>query len=256
MFLIRLAGTLFGFVGASLYGVGIALVRRDRSRVPRDYARAMKRLMHPALGLRVEVEGEENLLAARPCVYVVNHQSAFDVPILAGLYPEGTVLIAKKELRKIPLFGWLYETTGNILIDRSNNPLAVQSLRSAGEAIRSRGVSVWVFPEGTRGKVPGQLLPFKKGAFYMAVAAGVPIVPIVVSPVRHLFDMPGRALRPGTIRIRVLEPIPTAALSEDDVAPLVARTHGEMSRALSQLTTTPAIDSPEVGGRAKGDVAG
>jgi 1-acyl-sn-glycerol-3-phosphate acyltransferase len=240
MFVLRLAVAVAGFVVASLYGIGLALVRRDRSRVPHDYARAMQRLVHPPLGLKVDVEGEENLRKRRPCVYVVNHQSAFDVPVLSGLYPEDTVLIAKKELRRIPLFGWLYAATGNILIDRSHNQRAVQRLREAELAMRDRGVSIWFFPEGTRGKVPGELLPFKKGAFYMAIAAQAPVVPIVASPVLALYDVKGRTIRPGTIRVRVLDPIPTEGMGEDDVDHLLGKVHRRMSEVLKRLRTVPA----------------
>jgi 1-acyl-sn-glycerol-3-phosphate acyltransferase len=236
----RLLIGMTGFVLASLYGIALALLRRERSRVPRDYARVMRRLVHPPLGLHVEIQGEHNILRSRPCVYVVNHQSAFDVPILAGLYPEDTVLIAKKELRSIPLFGWLYEATGNILIDRDHNRSAVQRLREAELAIRERGVSVWMFPEGTRGRVPGEILPFKKGAFYLAVAAEVPVVPIVVSPVLTLFDVKRRLIRAGRIQVRVLDPIPTDGLAEGDVPEILALAHSRMTRALNELKTIPA----------------
>jgi 1-acyl-sn-glycerol-3-phosphate acyltransferase len=240
MFWIRFLGAIGGFVAASLYGIFSAVVRRDRSLVARDYARALARTMHPPLGLNVQVEGQANLLASRPCVYVVNHQSAFDVPILAPLYPADTVLIAKKELRSIPLFGWLYAATGNILIDRGNNPRAVQRLKEAEEAIRERGVSVWVFPEGTRGKTRGELLPFKKGAFYLAIATQVPIVPIVVSPVLDLFDVRGRSLRRGTIQIRVLDPLPTEGTTEKDVLEVIEAVHSRMSAALREMETVAA----------------
>jgi 1-acyl-sn-glycerol-3-phosphate acyltransferase len=235
----RLAAGVAGFVIASLYAIGLTLVKRDRSHVPVDYARALQRLVQPPLGMRVEILGGENLRRALPCVYVVNHQSAFDVPVLSGLYPERTVLIAKKELRKLPLFGWLYEATGNILIDRAHNPSAVQRLREAEEAIRERGVSVWMFPEGTRGRVPGEILPFKKGAFHLAIAAGVPIVPIVVSPVLRLYDVKRWAIRPGTIQVRVLEPISTAGRTEADVPEILELTRSRMAEALRELETRP-----------------
>src|SRR5690606_24157949 len=152
----------------------IALFRRDRSLVAHDYAQMLARLMRPPLGLRVRVEGREHLLEHRPCIYLANHQSAYDVPVLADLYPPDTVVIGKREIRRIPFFGWVCGTTGNVLSDRADNPRAVGRLREAEEAVRSRSVSVWIFPEGTRGTVPGRLLPFKKGAFYMGVATGAP----------------------------------------------------------------------------------
>lgn len=223
-----------------MYGIAITIFRRDRTRVARDYACMMARLMRPALGLRTRVIGREHLSSRTPCVYVANHQSMYDVPILAELYPEETVVIGKRELRRIPFFGWLYAVTGNILIDRRDNPSAVGRLREAEEAIIQRGVSVWIFPEGTRATEPGRLLPFKKGAFYMAVAAGAPLVPIVVEPLAPFFDAERRHIRPGTVRVRVLEPIETAGLSDADVPHLISRTHGAMQAALSQMAD-PAL---------------
>lgn len=235
MFYLRVALSLLGFLAASVYAVGIAVLRRDRSRVAYDYAQAMVRLMRPPLGLRVKVVGRENMTANRPCIYIVNHQSAYDVPILAELHLPETVVIGKKELANIPLFGWLYRVTGNILIDRSNRAHAVGRLREAEEAIRERRVSVWIFPEGTRGSTRGELLPFKKGAFHMAVATGVPLVPVVVGPVADVFDLKQRLARPGTVEVRVLEPISTEDLRDADVGALIRLAHERMSAALADL---------------------
>jgi 1-acyl-sn-glycerol-3-phosphate acyltransferase len=240
MFYVRLLGAVAGFLLASIYGVSIAIFRRDRSLVARDYARALVRLIRPPLGLQVEVAGRERLEVGEPCVYVANHQSAFDVPVLAELYPAHTVVIGKKELKRIPFFGWLYTRTGNVLIDRASNPAAVQRLRAAESAIRERGVSVWIFPEGTRGRGTGELLPFKKGAFYMAVAAEAPIVPVVASPLRALFDMDRRRIRPGRVEVKVLEAVPTKGMTEEDVPRLLADVWNRMARAHAELHTTTA----------------
>ena len=240
MYLLRFASALGGFFAASVHALLLTLVRRDRSTVPLDYARAIQRWTQPAMGLTVEVQGQEHLDPERPCIYVVNHQSAFDIPILSGLFPARTVLVAKQEIRSIPLFGWIYQATGNIFIDRSNRQAAVSRLREAANAIRERKVSVWIFPEGTRGKVPGELLPFKKGAFNLAVEAGVPLVPIVVSPVRVLYDLGARRFRPGMIRVRVLPPVPTTGLTETDVPGLSSRVWEQMAGVLKNLKSTPA----------------
>lgn len=235
MFFLRVGVALLGFGLASFYAFLLTIVRRDRSLVPRDYGRMMHRIMDPLLGLKVVVLGEENLRADLPCVYVVNHQSAFDVPVLARIFPERTVLIAKTELRSIPFFGWVYEATGNIYINRRDSQGSIQRLREAELAIRERNVSVWIFPEGTRGRTPGELLPFKKGAFHLAVAAGVPIVPIVVSPVARLFDVRNRKVRPGTAFIEILPPVPTDQLTEDDVNQLSREVREQMSQSLLRL---------------------
>lgn len=235
MFFLRLFLGFLAFLAASVVGAGAALVRRDVSLVPYRYARLLARLMRPAFGLKVVVHGEENLHRERPCIYISNHQSIYDVPVLAGIYPPDTVVIGKKELRGIPIFGWIYARTGNVLIDRSRREDAVGRLGEATEAIRREGKSIWIFPEGTRTSVQGELLPFKKGAFHMAVKTGVPLVPVVVAPVKRLWDLKRLRIRPGTVEVRVLEPIPVAHLTEAEIPELVREAHRRMTEALHEL---------------------
>ena len=235
MFFLRLAAALAAFLSASVYGVGIALLRRDRSRVASDYAHLLGRLQRRTLGVRLEVHSEEHLHAHRPAIIIANHQSVLDVPILAELFGPGQVVIAKKELKNIPFFGWLYTSTGNILLDRGHRERAVESLREAEEEIRRRKVAVWIFPEGTRGKEPGKLLPFKKGAFHMALNTGAPLIPVVVAPLAPDLDLKQRRLRPRTVEIQVLEPIPTEGLTEDDVPALMEEARRRMGTALEEM---------------------
>lgn len=242
---------MLGFFAASAYGVALALVRRDRSMVAYDTARALQRLMRPPLGIRTRVVGREHLTAHRPCIYLANHQSAYDVPVLAELYPPRTAVIGKKELKTIPFFGWVFVATGNILIDRKHNASAVGRMQEAEEAIVSRGVSIWIFPEGTRGKVPGTLLPFKKGAFYMSIATGAPIVPIVLEPLQPYFDPRRRHLRPGELEIRVLEPVFPSGSGESGAAGLLEEVQGRMQAALTGMAERQRaeLEAGEAAGR-------
>ena len=235
MFYLRLATSVLGFVVASVYGVWIAVVRRDRSRVASDYAHALTRLMRPGLGLRTEVRGRERMHAHRPCIYIANHQSMYDVPVLAELYGPDMVVIGKKELRRIPFFGWLYAVTGQVFIDRADNPRAVGRLREAEQAILERRVSVWIFPEGTRAKETGRLLPFKKGAFHMSAATGAPLVPIVVEPIQRFFSVSLRRARPGTVRVRVLDPIFPEGRDSDELRAIAQE---RMQKTLDELART------------------
>jgi 1-acyl-sn-glycerol-3-phosphate acyltransferase len=235
VFWLRIAGALAGFVAASVYGVAIALLRRDRSRVAADYARKLAAWIQPPLGMRVRVTGADGLSSHRPCVFIANHQSAVDVAVLASCFREGSVIIAKKEVGRIPFFGWIYRATGNLLIDRANTATAVEQLREAEAAVRARRAAVWIFPEGTRGQEPGRLLPFKKGGFAIAVHTGAPIVPVVVSPLKPDFDVSGRRLGPGAVEVRVLDPIPTAGLGDDDLVPLMETAHRRMEAALHDM---------------------
>jgi len=235
MFYLRMIAALFALVGASAYGIAIVLVRRDKTSVAYDYAQLLRRWMLPIFQQRVTIRGAEHLAAHRPCIFIANHQSLLDVPVLAGCYGPRSVVIAKKEIRSVPFFGWVYTASGNLLIDRGNSAQAVEMLRTVEKVIRERKVAVWIFPEGTRSKVPGELLPFKKGAFRMAIATGAPLVPVVASPLKPWSDLVRRRLDPNRIEVRVLEPIPTDGLGEDDVVPLMHEARRRMGAALAEM---------------------
>jgi 1-acyl-sn-glycerol-3-phosphate acyltransferase len=246
MFYLRLLLAVLGFVAASLYGVAIALARRDRSRVAYDYGRMVARWVAPPLGIRARVVGGERLTEVRPCVLIANHQSVLDVPVLASAFKPGAVIIAKKEVINVPLFGWIYEVTGNIRIDRGDTRSAVGRLKEVEDAIRARKVAVWIFPEGTRGKEAGRMLPFKKGGFQVALLTGAPLVPVVTAPLKPRSDVKARRLLPNEVEVRVLEPIPTAGLGEADLPALMHEARRRMSAALvDQCIERGIVPPPE-----------
>lgn len=131
-------------------------------------------------GVKVEYRGLENLKDGRPSVYIGNHQNSWDLFTAANGVRPNTVSVGKKSLKWIPLFGQVYWLSGNILIDRGNRSKAHSTIGHAAEQIKQRGLSVWLFPEGTRSYGRG-LLPFKSGAFYTAAMAEVPVIPVVIS---------------------------------------------------------------------------
>jgi 1-acyl-sn-glycerol-3-phosphate acyltransferase len=120
-------------------------------------------------------------------VYVANHQTNYDIMVLGCVMP-GTVSMGKQSLAWIPLFGQVYYLSGNILIDRARSSKAADTIRQVVAKIKERGISIWMFPEGTRSKGRG-LIPFKTGAFHTAIAAKVPIVPIVCSSYAGQIDL-------------------------------------------------------------------
>ena len=187
-----------------------------------------------AMRWRVNVEHRERLEDQRPCVIVANHQSFLDVVTFGSIFPKRTVSAGKREIGRIPVFGWFYRLSGNLVIDRDHARSARDSLATAAETIRSEKISLWFMPEGHR-NTSGTLLPFKSGAFRLAIAAGVPILPIVAAPIAVIADPPHRRLRPGTLRMRVLDPIPTGGLSPKDVPALAERVRASMQEAIREL---------------------
>ncbi len=236
IFWLRLLGVCFSFIVTSLIGFVLILVRwRDLS-LNHYYGQTLRFFAEPLSGIKADVVGWENWHAHQPCIYAVNHQSNLDTVPLSGVFPKKTLLIGKKELVFVPFFGLYYYGAGNILIDRNKRTQAIAGLDQAVKYMKEKGASIWIFPEGTRNtlaKGKGHaLLPFKKGAFYMAIQAGVPIVPIVSARFDGKFDWKKKLFRAGKHRIAILPPISTAGMTKDDVDRLSAITRQKMLDAL------------------------
>ncbi|HUM03070.1 MAG TPA: lysophospholipid acyltransferase family protein [Thermoanaerobaculia bacterium] len=234
----------FFFVAFSLWAVfKIAVLKRDRQDVMDGWIHPWYRIMSATLGWEMPVDGEERFETSRPAVIVINHQSNLDIVLWARFFPAATVIVGKKQIRKIPIFGYIFQGTRNILIDRENAERARRSLEDAARRIRTERLNVWMAPEGHR-NLGAEMLPFKKGAFHLAVEAQVPVLPVVVGPVWSVFD--GRRLlnRPGEIRTRILPPIPTEGLSEKDIDPLVTRVRAAMDEVRRELM---ASAGPRIG---------
>jgi 1-acyl-sn-glycerol-3-phosphate acyltransferase len=175
-------------------------------------------------GMRILVRGAEFLDPKQTYVFIANHRSYLDTATLFAYTGRRIGLLAKKELLKVPILGFGMGFVNIMAIDRSNRERALKTTTAATERIRS-GISFGVFAEGTRAK-PGQFLPFKKGAFYMAVQAGVPVVPIAIKNTDVLMGKGTGHSKPGTIEFVILPPVNTAGLSSDeDVQALVKQIH-------------------------------
>jgi 1-acyl-sn-glycerol-3-phosphate acyltransferase len=164
-------------------------------------------------GVKMQVTGREHLDPNQPYVFVANHQSYLDAAPLFAFTGRRMGVIAKKELLKAPILGFAMGYVNVIAIDRSNRDRAVETLKIATERLRS-GISFGVCPEGTRAK-PGEMLPFKKGAFHMAVQAGVPIVPIAIKNADKLMGKGTGEAWPGTIEMVMMPPVDTAWVKSD-----------------------------------------
>jgi 1-acyl-sn-glycerol-3-phosphate acyltransferase len=175
-------------------------------------ARTWSRLILGTTGVRVEVEGLERLESGRTYVFVANHQSIYDIPILFWSLPYQVRIMAKASLGRFPFLGWHLRRTGHMLVDRRRPDRRVFSW---GRRLAEQGLSLIVFPEGTRSP-DGRVARFKGGSFYVALEAGLPIVPVSVIGSRHVMLKDRLATYPGTVRLVVHEPIDTHALADAD----------------------------------------
>jgi 1-acyl-sn-glycerol-3-phosphate acyltransferase len=212
-----------------LLAIALSLSAATASAVYR-VARAWGRSILVVSGVQVFVREMEPLEPGRAFVFMSNHQSNFDIPVLLGHLPVPFRWLAKAELFKIPIFGRAMLGAGYIPIDRSDRPAAIASLRQAAEVVRG-GVSVVIFPEGTRSP-DGRLKPFKKGGFVMAIEAGVPIVPVVLKGTFDIMPKNQLLIRPRKVEVVIGEPIATADYSVDTKEALMDEVRNALLRPL------------------------
>ncbi len=200
--------------------------RRARNTVSIWYARAMARGALRVFGVTVDCPDAPRIHAAAPAIYVMNHSSNLDPFAALAHVPAGVVGIAKREVALIPAFGQLYWLSGHLLLNRGDHRDSVARFSRLAAELRAWGWSAWLWPEGTQPR-DGRLLPFKKGFVHLAIAAKLPVVPVVL---HHAADVwPPRTLdvRPGRVHMEVLTPIDTASWQTE-----TAQEHADAVRAL------------------------
>lgn len=217
-------GAAFAFLGVtvSVLLVGLLFVlpwRHLRLRAGGAFANFLGPKLLWFLGIDLVVEGDTN--APRPAVYVINHTSALDAPVSMAVYPEMACGIGKREVIWVPFFGAAYALTGNLLIDRSDRTSSIEAINGLVELINRLGLSLWIAPEGTR-SLDGALLPFKKGFVHIAIATGLPCVPVVFHGAGALWPAKTFRITPGTVRVQVLDPVETTDWSADTLDEHVA----------------------------------
>ena len=184
--------------------------------------------------MNVQVSGAEHLDPNQTYVFISNHRSYLDTATLFAYTGRRLGLLAKRELLNVPILGYGMSFVNIMAIDRSNRERALKTVEAATGRIRS-GRSFAVFAEGTRAR-PGEFLPFKKGAFYMATQAGVSIVPVAIKNTDRLMGKGTGEARAGTIEMIMLPPVPTAGISTDeDVRRLVNTVHSLIGKELRAL---------------------
>lgn len=183
-------------------------------------ARVWSRLLLRISGVRVQVEGLENIPQSGGCVIASNHLSFMDTPVVLAHIPLQFRFLAKQSLYKVPFIGGHLRRAGHIPVPREDARGSLRAMSEAARIIRERGVSVLIFPEG--GRSEGQLQQFKEGAAYIAIKAQVPLVPVAIVGTREILPMGSILVRPGRVMLRVGEPLPSAGLTVQDRARLTA----------------------------------
>lgn len=194
-------------------------------------------------GISVNVRGLENIEAGRQYIFMVNHQSNIDIPVLIQSLAEFQLRwIAKKELMWVPLFGWAMWASKHVMVDRANPFAAAKSLERAKERIAA-GISIVVFPEGTRSR-DGRLLRFKKGGFLLAAKTGTPLVPVTINGSANVLPAGGWRLRSGTIEVFIDQPI---AADADRAGKLRTLTEQVRETIAARLESSKPQVAPAVG---------
>jgi putative phosphoserine phosphatase/1-acylglycerol-3-phosphate O-acyltransferase len=233
-------GSLFGSAAA---GIGLGLLNRNR-RQGIDAATELFGDLAGALGnIRFDVIGEENLWSHRPAVFLINHQSnLIDLLVFAKLVRRGFTAVAKKEVQQMPVLGQVFSLADVAFVERGDPGKAVAALDPVVEKLRN-GISVVMAPEGTRSTTP-QVGPLKKGAFHMAMQAGVPIVPVVVRNAGELMWRNAKTTQSGTLQIVVHAPIETTGWRREDLTDRVAAVRQLYVDTLEEWPGSAAALSP------------
>ena len=163
------------------------------------------------------LEGKKRINSLDPVLVICNHSSTIDMWIGMWLNPVGGCGVAKKEILKIPFFGFIYWLTGHLLIDRSNRQKSIESMTEVGQFVRDNALGIWMWPEGSRSR-DGCLKPFKKGFVHMAVATGLPILPIISHDADKMWPGGTLTVRPGPLRMEMLPLIDTRHWTAENAA--------------------------------------
>jgi len=208
-------------------------------RIQHGFARLWSKMILGTIGVKVQVEGLEKIDTSKPQVYVVNHLSALDIPVLYVHLPFQFRILAKKELFRYPFMGWHLRRSGQIPVVLESPKASVRSLNLAVAAIR-HGNSLVIFPEGGRSP-DGQLHAFMGGAFYAAVKAQVDVIPVALVGTYEILKMNTWHIKPGPVHMLVGQPIHTAGLSTRDIAKITEQGRKAMGELYYSRSLVPDL---------------
>ncbi|EOB04028.1 1-acyl-sn-glycerol-3-phosphate acyltransferase alpha, partial [Anas platyrhynchos] len=178
-------------------------------------------------GIKIVVKGKENLRTKKPFVLVLNHQTSLDIMVMMEILPSRCVAIAKKEILYMGTFGLACWLAGIIFIDRKKREESIATLTEVAHSMHKDNFRVLIFPEGTRNH-SGSMLPFKRGAFQLAVKAQVPIIPVVISSYNDFYSQKEKRFTPGKITIQILPEVKTLGQGPEDVPKLTEQVRDSM----------------------------
>lgn len=220
-----------GFLVIAVMSVLIILVliplipwRVARIKVCNFYGKVVGRSITALAGVTPNVSNRERLDGSMPAIYVSNHTSTLDAFVGIWLCPYGGCGVLKKEVARVPFFGQLALLSGHLLLDRANRGKAIEGLREVGELVKKHGLGIWIMPEGTRSK-DGRLLPFKVGFVHLAIATGVPVVPVIAHGAHKNWEKGTMRFHPMVLDIEVLPPIDTSGWKEETAADHAKQVH-------------------------------
>ena len=205
------------------------------------FAHAFGRLS-TVFGIRVELRKPLDAKNFGNAIYIANHQNNYDMITAANMVQPPTVTVGKKSLAWIPFFGQLYWLTGNLLIDRDNRNKAPDTISELVAQFKKKDISFWMFPEGTRSRGRG-LLPFKTGAFHAALAAGVPVIPIVISNTHNQIKL--NRWHNGLVIVEMLPPVDVKQFEGQSARKLATHCRELMSARLDELNEEVARRAKE-----------
>ncbi|NXD96419.1 PLCB acyltransferase, partial [Chaetorhynchus papuensis] len=229
---------LLCLVASGLAAVACLLINGGRTVKNMRIIRAVVRTFKYFFGLRFEVKGLENFKVEGPAIIVSNHQSILDMMGLMEVLPDNCVQVGKKELMYTGTVGLITYLGGVIFINRKSTSSAKMVMSEVAKTMVADNVKVWVYPEGTR-NCTGDLLPFKKGAFHIAVQAQVPVIPVVYSSFTTFYNPKTKLFTSGKVKVEILPPIETKGLTSDDVTELTDRCFSTMRETFFRLSGCP-----------------
>jgi len=240
MFHVRLLGIFLWALVVSVIGLIACLIFPRHANLLTYWVRALGWGVLKCAGIRIQLEGAEYFYAEGPMLYLINHQSAFDIPVFGSISPLRTTVVGKAEVKFIPVVGQFFWLAGAFLINRKDRAQSIRELNKAVEKIHRKKLNLAMAPEGTRNPDSLTLLPFKKGPFYLAIQAQIPIIPTLCSYQSPLVSFEKKRFRSGTLVVRALKPIPTKGLTESSVNELLEKTHQLMVNAYVEISQSAA----------------